>query len=135
METDPTPKRRKGLTVALAISAVAGIGLLAGQGFSPVEASATRSPEQIYGASCKYCHGHMVAPGVRVAPDLLGRKLDPESIKLFVRNGPGGMLSFRESDISNRELDALARWISQSPAPPAPPMPPTPAQQPGKSKP
>lgn len=133
METDPTPRRRKRLTVAIATSAVTMIGLLAAQGCSPVKASATRSPEQIYGASCKYCHGHMVAPGVRVAPDLLGRKLDPEAIKGFVRNGPAGMLSFREADISNRELDALARWISESPAPPAP-QPLAPGQKPGKDK-
>lgn len=117
MQDSPKPRRGTRSASALAISAMAIVGFLAVPAPSAAEQKAARAPEQIYGSTCKFCHGHMLAPGVRVAPDLLGRKLDPDMIKSFVRMGPGAMLSFRESDISDRELDALARWIAASPAP------------------
>lgn len=75
-----------------------------------------RPPEQIYASTCQYCHAHAVAPGTLVAPILLGRKLDPEIVSHYVRNGPGSMLAFTRSEITDKELEALARWIQRSPA-------------------
>lgn len=115
---DKNPASKRGIRPALALvlgGAIAATALI-GPRLSAAEAAPARAPEQIYASTCKFCHGHVVAPGVRVAPDLLGRQLDPDMIKSFVRHGPGAMLSFREADISNAELDGLATWISRSPA-------------------
>lgn len=65
-----------------------------------------------YGRICGYCHG------VNVGPKILGRGLPSEAIVAMVRIGPGAMPAFRPTEISNAELDALARWISVSKADP-----------------
>ncbi len=82
-----------------------------------------RLPEQVYRSTCAFCHGHYVAPGVTVAPVLLGRQLDPAVTQAFVRNGPGGMPAFRPSAINDAELAGLARWIQTSEAPAMQPPP------------
>ncbi len=82
-----------------------------------------RRPEAVYRATCAYCHGHFVAPGVTVAPVLQGRELAPALVSGFVRNGLGRMPAFRPSEISDAELTALSRWIQASPAPAAPVAP------------
>jgi mono/diheme cytochrome c family protein len=85
-----------------------------------------RLPEAVYRATCAYCHGHYVAPGVTVAPELQGRKLPPALVSSFVRNGLGRMPAFQPTAISDAELAALSLWIQASPAPAAPPAPPAP---------
>lgn len=107
------PRRTLAVTLGAATWTLAGIA----SATTSAEPAAPRAPEAIYQSSCKFCHGHQIAPGIRVAPDLLGRALDPQSITYFVRNGPRGMLAFRKADISDRELEALAKWIASSPAP------------------
>jgi len=82
-----------------------------------------RLPEQVYRSTCAFCHGHYVAPGVTVAPVLLGRQLDPAVIQTFVRNNSGRMPVFRPSEINDAELAGLARWIQTSEAPAMPPPP------------
>jgi mono/diheme cytochrome c family protein len=82
-----------------------------------------RAPDAIYRATCAYCHGYVVAPGVTVAPELLGRQLAPAVVGSFVRTGPGRMPAFRPSEVSDSELDRLARWIQASAAPAAPVAP------------
>ena len=81
---------------------------------SPVSAAwaqpKVRAPEAIYVRSCGYCHGHDIAPIIR------GRGLPAEAIAAFVRRGQGAMPAFRPTEISPAELDALAKWISASPA-------------------
>lgn len=129
---DRTPASKRGIrpTLALVLGSAIAATALVGARLSAAETTPARTPEQIYASSCKFCHGHVIAPGVRVAPDLLGRQLDPDMIRSFVRHGPGAMLSFREADISNAELDGLAKWISRSPAPV-----PAPASAPGSAQP
>ena len=85
---------------------------------------APRSPEKVFADTCVYCHGHFIAPGLPVIQDIRGRNLPPELIKQYVRNGMGVMPAFRHTEISDRELTALANWIQTSKAPPPPPMPP-----------
>jgi len=70
-----------------------------------------RGPEHIWGASCGYCHDEGVGPQLR------GRKLPAELIPPVVRQGLPGMPSFHPSEIDERELASLARWITRSPAP------------------
>lgn len=74
--------------------------------------SAPRAPETVYAKSCGYCHGQHVAPIIR------GRGLSPEIIKDYVRRGPRGMVAFRPTEISDVELEALAKWLNASKADP-----------------
>lgn len=73
---------------------------------------AGQTPEKIWSSSCGYCHG-----GPMNAPVLHGRQLPEDVVIFFVRRGANGMPPFHESAISDAELQALARWIRESPAP------------------
>jgi hypothetical protein len=68
-------------------------------------------PEEIYKETCNYCHSS------GVGPELLGRSLPPVYIAHTVRNGSNGMPSFRQTDFSNEELQALGEMIQGSKAP------------------
>lgn len=74
-----------------------------------------RGPEHVWGASCGYCHDEGVGPQLR------GRKLPAELIPPVVRQGLPGMPSFHPSEIDDKELETLARWIARSPALPKAP--------------
>jgi mono/diheme cytochrome c family protein len=69
-----------------------------------------RTPEQIYDTTCGYCHGHNVGPIIK------GRKLPAVAVETFVRTGSGAMPAFKPTEISDAELKALAKWISDSKA-------------------
>ena len=71
-----------------------------------------RAPETIYAKTCGYCHGRNVGPVIR------GRALPVDTIKTTVRSGRNGMPAFRPTEITNAELDALAKWVSASKADP-----------------
>lgn len=71
-----------------------------------------RPPEKIYASTCGYCHGKHVAPIIR------GRGLPSELVIQFVRAGPRAMPAFRQTEISDGELKALAKWINKSKADP-----------------
>jgi mono/diheme cytochrome c family protein len=75
-------------------------------------APSPRAPEKIYASTCGYCHGQHVAPVIR------GRALPPEAVVQFVRSGPAAMPAFRQTEISDAELKALAAWIHASKADP-----------------
>ena len=72
-----------------------------------------KSGEETYKKVCTYCHDAGVSPILR------GRQLPPELIKHFVRNGSRAMPAFKPTHISDADLDALAAWIQNSPAPAA----------------
>jgi mono/diheme cytochrome c family protein len=74
------------------------------------EVQPPRGPEQIYDTTCGYCHGR------NVGPILLGRNLPADTIKHITRHGQNGMPTFRPTEISPAELDALATWISTAEA-------------------
>lgn len=69
------------------------------------------SPEQLWQATCSYCHDN------RIARELRGAGLPPQTIVSAVRAGPKAMPSFTESEISDRELEQLAHWVSLQKAP------------------
>lgn len=73
-----------------------------------------RTPEQVWASSCGYCHG-----GPMNAPQLRGRGLPEQLVVFFVRNGANGMPPFHQSELDDETLQALARWIHESPAPPS----------------
>ncbi len=95
----------------------AGLAMLTASASSLAQA---RTPEKVYASACIYCHGHQVAPGVLVAPVLLGRRLAPALVTNYVRHGPGRMPAFPPTEVSDAELTQLAQWIQASPAPAAP---------------
>ena len=65
-----------------------------------------RGPEHIWGATCGYCHAEGVGPEIR------GRGIDAGTLRTVVRQGLPGMPNFHPSEISDRELTALAAWIA-----------------------
>jgi mono/diheme cytochrome c family protein len=71
-----------------------------------------RAPDALYAKTCGYCHGKNIGPVIR------GRALPADAIKRQVRHGQNGMPSFRPTEITNSELDALAKWIAASKADP-----------------
>lgn len=70
-----------------------------------------RDPPQIFKNVCAYCHS------TGIGPELQGRKLETGLTRHIVRYGGRAMPSFRETDFSDAELVALARWIEASPLP------------------
>jgi mono/diheme cytochrome c family protein len=96
------------------ISILAGLGLASAAYAAQKlgEYQPERPPEVTYAKVCGYCHGK------NVGPIILGRKLDTDMIKAVARHGRNGMPAFRPTEVTNAELDALAVWISKSPARP-----------------
>lgn len=76
------------------------------------EVQPQRSPEQVYGAVCGYCHGRNVGPVIR------GRALPHEAIEYIVRHGQNAMPAFRPTEVTPAELKALALWVEKSSADP-----------------
>lgn len=74
----------------------------------PVISMTTRGDPALdaYARTCSYCHDYAIGP------DLRGTALDAESIKMMVRYGNGPMPAFRESEIADKDLDALAKIIA-----------------------
>ncbi|MDE2597440.1 MAG: cytochrome c [Sphingomonadales bacterium] len=94
-------------SAAVALAA-AGTAAFAGQKLGQVQPQ--RAPEYLYPRTCGYCHGH------NVGPVILGRQLDAELVKAMVRTGRNGMPAFRPTEISNAELEILAKWVETSKA-------------------
>ena len=69
------------------------------------------SPEQLWRATCRYCHDN------GIAQELRGAGLAQGAIVTAVRVGPKSMPSFTQSQISEQELDQLAEWITVQKAP------------------
>ena len=93
-----------GIAVALAII---GAGALLAQAADP-----PRDANRVYEITCHYCHDN----GIGMV--LKGAHLPPERIQLAVRQGHASMPAFAPSYITDAELAALARMLSES-APPA----------------
>lgn len=96
--------RRVALALALA-------GWWAWVGAHAQSAGAWASPEQLWQATCRYCHDN------GIARELRGAGLDAQAIVTAVRTGPKAMPSFTPSQISDRELGQLAQWVTQQKAP------------------
>jgi mono/diheme cytochrome c family protein len=96
--------------LAAAVAILAGGVALASQKLGQPQGE--RAPEELYAKTCGYCHGKNIGPVIR------GRALPAAAIKTTVRHGQNGMPSFRQTEITNSELDKLAQWISASKADP-----------------
>lgn len=87
------------------------VGIVIVSGLSPCHIVAD-TPENIYLNSCAFCHSRPIPPFP--GPELRGRKLEPDYIKTLARRGAKGMLTFTKAEISDEELDALAKWLQVS---------------------
>ncbi len=67
--------------------------------------------EKVFYQTCMSCH----ATGV--GPDILGRELHPDAVKLFVRNGNRAMPAFPESAIDDETLNEVAQMVFASTGP------------------
>ena len=95
---------------------VAGIGatlVAAGAPFFVLAADAARDPQQIWDQTCHACHDS----GAGGAPLILGMHIPADRVKAMVRNGGLEMGAFPEAQISDAELDVLAKWVSEHDAP------------------
>jgi mono/diheme cytochrome c family protein len=95
-------------------SASAGIALAAALACSLTWAQSAGewgSSEQLWRETCRYCHDN------RVARELRGAGLSPQAIVAAVRAGPKAMPSFAPSEISDQELEQLAKWVSSQKPP------------------
>jgi mono/diheme cytochrome c family protein len=71
-------------------------------------ASPARAPDRVYAVTCQYCHD------TGIGPPLKGAQLAPERIRLAVRQGYRSMLAFAPSEITDAELAALVRMLSEA---------------------
>jgi mono/diheme cytochrome c family protein len=94
----------------LLLLVLSGLAITAGAMAAPPPSATPRAPDVVYAQACGYCHDHGTAPVI------LGQELDAEAIAYMVRSGPHGMPAFRPTEVSPAELDAVSKWISESPA-------------------
>jgi mono/diheme cytochrome c family protein len=117
-----------GLTMMLVVAAAAQSPHHA-RGAPPVApklvAAASPDGAALFDYHCAACHGAGPGhPGTSALalkyqgqqPALLTERsdLDPDAIKLFVRNGVNAMPFFRKTEIGDADLDRLARYISDA---------------------
>ena len=98
------------------------LALLAAPAFS--EDDAARKGQQVYQKWCSPCHGAGAnMPGTAALefhykgskPAVLEERTDltPAMVKSFVRNGVYVMPRFRKTEISDADLDAMARYLTR----------------------
>lgn len=68
-----------------------------------------RDSRHLWQGACAYCHE------TGIGPALLGKPLPPATASFFMRQGSGPMPTFRPTQVSDREIQALARWIGEQP--------------------
>lgn len=110
--------------VALGLAGLASLASLAGATLAAPPATplttpsgAWASPQQAYDKVCARCH----LSGV--GPELRGRALPADYIKLIVRGGRLAMPAFPHSSIDDATLDGVARLVSAQKLPKASPAP------------
>ena len=76
--------------------------------FQSYSAGQWKNSAQIYQSLFIYCHGTGIGPAI------LGRHYSPQALMIFVRNGINTMPTFRQTEINNKELEDLAKWVEQA---------------------
>ena len=109
-------KIARALGLAFVLSAAASVGLAAGA------QERQRSAPELFAATCVYCHDaggwgtRKLAQRVPAGQaELLKRKdLPPQLTRFVVRHGIGSMPPLTPTDLTDEELDRLARWLEES---------------------
>jgi len=102
-------------SLAVVIAGVAATMVAAGVPMLVQAATAARSPQEVWDQTCHACHD----TGASNAPVILGAHIPADRVKAVVRNGGLEMGAFTEAQVSDAELDALAKWVSEHDAPAA----------------
>lgn len=109
---------RVGLIVALSM-------IFAAQAFAAPDDSAVEKGQKVYQKWCYPCHG---TGSGKPATDLLAARdkgsrpaaleertdLSAQAIKMFVRHGVMFMPTFRKTEISDADLDALSAYLTRN---------------------
>jgi (+)-pinoresinol hydroxylase len=115
-----TRKRSRARNGHKAIAAACALGICA---FASAAESPTPQGKAVFEKWCAPCHapgpGHpgttaiaALYKGAKPAPLEERTDLTPELVKQFVRKGVSVMPFFRKTEISDAELDALARYLA-----------------------
>lgn len=104
---------------ALAMIAVAAGAALLPAALSSAQTQAAPSGQDLFVQKCALCHASggwgTRALARRMAParaELLARPSVPATlVKVVVRRGIGSMPQFTPTDLTDEELDRLARWL------------------------
>ena len=113
------------MRAALALSCLALIAA------APARPDAAIDGRRIFTRTCAPCHGSgpgidgtKLLPGTAALelkykgehPAALEQRgdLEPEVLRFFVRHGSGAMPMFRKTEISDAEIDAVARYLKQA---------------------
>lgn len=88
--------------------APAALALFAAPSAAAPAPDTTRSGETLTRQTCLQCHGN----GHKVGPDLARQKLDYPTIRYIVRHGLNAMPAFRETELSDAELRAIALYLA-----------------------
>ena len=114
-------RMHKIMSPGLVMLAVASALLLVGQPAHAAEGAADGA--QVYARWCVHCHdsgrGNPGTQSLQIkykgqVPAVLLERTDltPEAISLFVRQGVLSMPPFRKTEVTDKELAALARWMA-----------------------
>lgn len=107
--------RRAAILLGLLAAGLPAPGLFS----SPAQAA---SGAEVYQNNCSFCHDKGIShPGTQILAVTRGREfsilkertdLTPDYIKEIVRHGLRGMPAYRPTEISDAELDALAKYLT-----------------------
>jgi mono/diheme cytochrome c family protein len=101
---------------------VLGLLAMASAGIAAAAQDRQRSAPELFAATCVYCHdtgGWGTRTLARRVPEgqaeLLQRKdLPPQLTRFVVRHGIGSMPTLAPTDLTDEELDRLARWLEDN---------------------
>ncbi|MFO1402051.1 MAG: cytochrome c [Steroidobacteraceae bacterium] len=119
------------LLSGIAAAALHGAGARAGETPAAATNTAGDAGPAVYAKWCAPCHDPGIThpgthalmgkyAGSRPAVLLERTDLEPAFVRYMVRHGFSVMPPFRKTEISDAELEALARWLSAGPAGRAP---------------
>jgi mono/diheme cytochrome c family protein len=105
--------------LAVALLAVTGAGALAAQ--EPALSAQQDQGRKLYQSTCLYCHGEKVWGTFtlqrRLGADhgLLEKRTDLVApfVKNAVRNGLGSMPTYRRTELSDADVDAIAAYLTR----------------------
>jgi mono/diheme cytochrome c family protein len=99
---------------------LAGAGVAAAA--EPAPTSDQAKGRALFNASCSYCHGErghattLLAKRVGAESAVLEKRTDlnPEFIRAVVRHGINSMPWYRRAELSDRDLDSIAAYLTRS---------------------
>jgi (+)-pinoresinol hydroxylase len=112
-------------SAALVLVLTCGLGLVCGPAFAQDGSDKQAAGRAVYTKWCAPCHDPGVThpgthaltvkyQGVKSGVLLEWKDLSPDTVKYLVRHGISVMPQFRQTEISDQELEALAEFLSRN---------------------